>query len=374
MAFIGAAAVAALTGLSYARMARRIALNSPEFQFVSEGLGERAGFVAGWLMITATVSATAAVALGFAGYVVDRVAVPRELVAVLLLLVLGGLAWRGIQESISLVSLLTVVEVGGLLLVIVLGIPYWGEQSLTELPHGLEGLGVATALAFFAFIGFEQLGNLAEEMQDSRRTLPRAILLAIGLATLIYVLVAISAVSLVGTQVLAGSSAPLVAAVSDSAGPAGAAALNFIALAATSNTVLVLIISASRSLHGMAKKGALPGFLAALSDRRTPHHSIMVVLLIAGLIIPFGDIALVAQVANFAMLISFALVNASAARVLSDETSRSWRSELGRMQPIAAAVSCLMLAALTGGTAVLMGLALAGLGLAFSLVTKPVHP
>jgi APA family basic amino acid/polyamine antiporter len=99
LAFLGAAVVAALTGLSCARMAGRIPRNSPEFQFVNEGLGPRAGVVAGWLMISATLVATAAVALGFAGYAGALISLPRPLIAMLLVLVLGALVWRGIQES-----------------------------------------------------------------------------------------------------------------------------------------------------------------------------------------------------------------------------------------------------------------------------------
>jgi APA family basic amino acid/polyamine antiporter len=241
-------------------------------------------------------------------------------------------------------------------------------------PQGLGGLGVATALAFFAFLGFEQIGNLAEEMHAPERNLPRAILLAIALATGTYVLVAVSAVSLVGWEDLATSPAPLVASVAETLGPVGAGALHFIALAATANTVLLLMISGSRSLHGMARSGVLPAFFGSVGARHTPHHAILVVVASVGLVLPLGDIALVAQVANFAMLASFALVNISASRVLAGSSARRRFAAIWRLQPYAGAVSCVALAAMTGGPAIGFGLCLTGLGFLYSYYRQGTPP
>jgi APA family basic amino acid/polyamine antiporter len=260
------------------------------------------------------------------------------------------------------------------LLVIAIGAPHWGEQPLLGAPQGLGGLAAATALAFFAFLGFEQLGNLAEEMRAPERDLPRAILLAIALATGIYVLVAVSAVSLVGWEALATSSAPLVASVAETLGPVGAGALHFIALAATANTALLLMISGSRSIHGMARSGVLPAFLESVGGRHTPHHAILAVVVMIGLVLPLGDIALVAQVANFAMLASFALVNVSASRVLTGPSARPRLAALWRLQPYAGALSCVALATMTGGPAIGLGLGLTGLGFLYSYRRQCVPP
>lgn len=364
VAFAAAAGVASLTGLSYARMGRRIPRNSPEFQYAAAGLGERAGFLAGWLMLWADLVATAAVALGFGGYASALLGVPRPAAALALVALSAILVWWGIRESVLVVGLLSALEVAGLLVVIVVGLPHWGSHSLAELPSGTGGLAAAVALVFFAYIGFDELGNLAEEMHRPERDLPLAIFLSVALSALLYVLVAVSAVSLVGWQSLAGSAAPLGDAVAAALGRSGGAVLELLALGATGNTVLLLMVSGSRSLHGMARAGVLPSALGHVGKRRTPEAAILLAAASVSVVLPFGTIALVAQMANAGVLTSFVLVNLSAARVLSESTGRLTRQRLlAAIPPLLGAVTSAALAVLSGPGPLAAGMAIAGIGL-----------
>jgi APA family basic amino acid/polyamine antiporter len=279
----------------------------------------------------------------------------------------------GIHESIVVITVLTAAEVLGLLVVSLIGMPNWGEQSLFETKDGFSGVWAATSLIFFAYIGFDELGNLAEEMRQPERDLPRAIVLAMVLSTLLYVLVAVSAVSLIGAEALGSSSAPLADAVASSIGSGGKTGLSILALAATSNTVLLLMLSGSRSLFGMARAGALPAILGRVSARRTPVAGVAAVVLVISAFVMVGDIAMVARIATFSTLVSFGLVNVSLVFVLRRE-GRDWRGAfrrpVGFLQPILGAAACGWLAIEVGWTGALAGLTLGLIGLSMAFIVQ----
>ncbi|MBI4312419.1 MAG: amino acid permease, partial [Chloroflexi bacterium] len=353
-------------GISYARLGKRIPKDSPEFQYVRAGMGVRAGFLAGWLMLWADVVSISAVSLGFAGYVHELVGVPIVLAALGLLVAVAFVAWLGIRESVALVAVMSLIEIGGLLVVIIIGVPHWGEHPLLESAKGVPGIWSAAALIFFAYLGFDELGNLAEEMKHPERDLPRAVLLSVAISTVLYLFVAVSAVSLVGWQVLSSSSAPLADAVEGALGQRGRLALGFIALAATANTVLLLLVSVSRSFYGMAQSGALPGVLGRIGRRHTPWVSILLVWGVSSAFLAIGRIATVAQITNFTTLAAFAMVNLSLVWVLRKELrparNGGWRQARALAQPIMGAVTCLWLIVLVGWLAILLGLVFVAAG------------
>ncbi|MBI4203174.1 MAG: amino acid permease [Chloroflexi bacterium] len=371
-AFALSTLIAGLTGISYARLGKRVPKDSPEFQYVRLGMGFRAGFLGGWLMVWADVVSTAAVSLGFGGYFQDLTGIPLVPAALGLLAIVAFVAWVGIQESILLVGVMSLLEIAGLVVVIIVGAPHWGEQALLEAPRGVSGVWSAASLIFFAYLGFDELGNLAEEMKHPERDLPLSVLFSIGISAVLYVLVAISAVSLVGWEVLSASSAPLATAVEGTLGRGGRLTLSFIALFSTANTVLLLVMSVSRSLYGMAQSGALPGALGRIGIRHTPWASTLLVWMVSSVFLLIGNITTVAQITNFSTLAAFVLVNVSLFMVLR----RGLRSEGhgGRLrqvgvlaQPVLAAATCLWLMSLVGWVAVVMGVGFVGAGLVASV-------
>ena len=235
------------------------------------------------------------------------------------------------------------------------------------MPQGMGGVWSATALIFFAYLGFDELGNLAEETKRPERTLPLALFVAMLVSSVIYITVSISAVSTVGWMDLSQSSAPLADVAAKAIGSRADVLLWYVALAATSNTVLLLMVSASRSLHGMASSGVLPEWLLKVGFRKTPWLAISATTLATGLFIALGDLETVARMTNAVVLISFTLVNVSLF-VWMIKTQKSGRSLLKDfLPPLLGAGTCLWLISYTGIAAVGLALLVAASGLVISL-------
>ncbi len=369
LAFVLAGATAALTAYSYARLGAMRPRDSPEFQYTALAFGPRVGFVAGWLMLAADLLGVATVALGFGGYLRHLAGTPATANAVALLAVLGALVLVGIGETVGLALGLTLVEVAGLGFVIVVGAPAWHRTTFLEMPHGFAGLSAAAAIIFFAYLGFDELGNFAEEMRWPDRDLPRALFLSLAGATLIYLLVALSAIAAVGWPALSASTAPLALVARVTVGPPAEAALGIVALAATGNTVLLLLLSGSRSVYGMAAAGVLPGRLAAIGRRGTPVAATVLVTAIAATAALLGDLARAAALTDAAVLLSFALVNLSLPWLAARRRTSGGRGRrlADTALPLAALALCAWLLAHTGWG----GLAAAGVLAAVGLLLGP---
>lgn len=310
LAFVLAGATAGLTAYSYARLGRLRPKDSPEFQYTALAFGPTTGFVAGWLMLAADLLAAATVALGFGGYLAHLTGTPVTLNALGLLAVTALVLYAGVGRSIGLAIAFTLVEALGLLFVIGVGMPSWLQTDYLEVPQGTSGVWSAASLIFFAYLGFDELGNLAEEMRRPERDLPRALFVSMLATTAIYVLVAFSATAAVDWRDLSASEAPLALVARQALGPRADAVLSLVALCATANTVLLLLLSASRSVYGMAAARMLPAALAAVS-RRTAIPMVASALVV-GCTVPFvwfGDLAGVAAMTDAAVLVSFSMVN-----------------------------------------------------------------
>jgi APA family basic amino acid/polyamine antiporter len=312
LSFIISAVAALFTALSYAELSSLYPRAGAEYEYTAEAAGEYLAFVVGWLIIFSGIVAAAAVALGFANYFAALTGAPVVPVAALLLIALMALLLIGIRESTLVAVVFTLIEAGGLLLIIIAGIPYLGSVDYLEMPLGLPGVFTAAALVFFAFLGFEEMVKFSEETVDPERTVPKALLIALSICTVLYILVSISAVSVIGWEGLAASDAPFNAVATAVWGDAGALTLSVIALFATANTVLLLLLAASRISYGMARSGSLPRSLSQVHPtRQTPFVAIIAVTLGSFLFLFLGDIGLVANVTNFTLFVTFGVVNSA---------------------------------------------------------------
>jgi basic amino acid/polyamine antiporter, APA family len=193
LSFALAGVAAGLTAYSYARFAALRPKASPEFQYTALAFGADVGFVAGWLMLLGDIAAAASVALGFGGYLNHLAGTPTALGAAGLVLAAGVAMYAGISHSVAIAAVLTAIEAAGLLFVIAVGLPAWPHADFRVAAGAATGVFGAAALIFFAFLGFDELGNLAEEMRRPERDLPRALFVSLGATTCIYVAVALSA-------------------------------------------------------------------------------------------------------------------------------------------------------------------------------------
>lgn len=320
--FLAAALVAAVTGLSFAAFVRRHPESAGEAVYVQAGFGARwLSTAVGLGVALSGVVSAATIAVGFAGYVrVFAPAAPGWLATGGLVLVLGAVAAWGIDLSTRAAAVMTVVELAGLVLVIAVAGGEAGAVDAAALVPPAEwdawaGIGLGGFLAFYAFIGFEDMVNLAEEVEAPRRSLPKAIAIALGAATLLYVAVALVCVLALPAAELASSDAPLAAVYAHATG-SDPWLISAIGLVAVSNGALVQIVMGSRVLYGMARKQWLPAALAHVHPRRkTPLRAtalVTAVILALALALPLATLA---QVTSTVLLVVFTLIHAALWRV-----------------------------------------------------------
>jgi basic amino acid/polyamine antiporter, APA family len=314
--FVVAATVMALTVASYAELSTRYPVSAGEAAYVRAAFRSRRLSTAVGLLTAATgVVSSAAVTLGSAGYIQQFIDLPQALIVVIVTALLAAVAAWGILESVVLAGLFTLIEVGGLVIIIVAGV-HAGLPIASTIAHApplngtvLSGIGFGSLLAFFAFIGFEDLANIVEEAKVPHRDIPRAMMLTLGISTILYVLVAAVAVSAGPVERLASSSAPLSLVLREVAG-VSPATISAIAIVATLNTILAQLTMAARVVYGIARQGDLPAILARVHSRTgTP---LIATASITGLVAPLAlvvPLAPLAEGTSLATLAVFALVN-----------------------------------------------------------------
>lgn len=313
VAFLLAGLVAAPTAFSYGELSARIPEASGEAAYVEQGLKSRwlAVLVGLAIVITGTFSA-AAVLRGGVGYLTGILDVDTSIA----ILILGGgltlVALVGVLESLALAALFTLIEVLGLGAVIWAGMeaaPVFDIENLP--PTHLGGIGAAAALAFFAFIGFEDIVNMAEEAVEPTKTLPRAILLSLLITTFLYALVSFAAVRAVPFAELAASDRPLVL-VWQAGSAFSPTFLSAIAVVAALNGVLAQIVMASRVLFGLGRRVSwLHVFNHAHPRFGTPVLATLVLgagLLVAALSLPVAELA---EMTSTVLLSVFVIINLS---------------------------------------------------------------
>jgi len=313
LAFLFGAIIASLTGLSYAELGTIYPKEAAEYVYSRKAFKKPSlSFLIGWLEIAVDVVAASTVALGFGGYFYSLTGINPLIAAMGLVVVLSFINFYGIKESAKFNIIFTLIEVFGLLLIIILGINYFGSVNYFESPSGFTGIFSATILVFFAYIGFEEMVNVAEETKKPKRVLPIAIIVSLIVTTIIYILVSLSVVSILPWNLLGASEAPL-ADVAGKALPGSSLLLSAVALFATGNTVLIMLIVGSRMIYGMAhERGVLPkSFSRIHSKRRTPWIAILTVMILTIGFISFGNIKMVAEITDLGTFLVFLTVNLS---------------------------------------------------------------
>lgn len=324
LAFMIAAGLLLFTAATFAELGTRMPVAASEAAYVD------AGFESDWLTLTvgllvianASVSA-ATISVGSAGYLSVFVIVPPAILITGVVLLMGFVACLATVQSVTFAAIMTVIEVGGLLLIIGAGLLFGGPHLITRLPEALPpfsldawvGIGGTSLIAVFAFIGFEHLVNVSEEMKQPRQTLPRALFLTLGITTALYALIVWIAVTTVSPAELSGSAAPL-ALVFERLTGMPLITIGGIAIVATLNGVIVHMIMIARVIYGLADVGRLPKILATINSRsKTPIlatlFGVIVVLLLA-LLVPLQGLADMTARATLAI---FSIVNLALIRI-----------------------------------------------------------
>jgi basic amino acid/polyamine antiporter, APA family len=359
LSFIIAGFVALLTGLSTAELASFIHESGGSYIYTTKAFGEFPGFVVGWMKSFDYIVGASAVSVGFAAYLVYFFGLPPTISTLVIVgtlwpLILMMLNLKGIKEASGTNNLLVALKILALLLFIFIGATALltsGNYSNYHpfFPQGFSGVMSGAAIIFFAFIGFNTIAIMAEEIKDPAKNVPRAILFAFAVCTVIYIGVAIVAVGVVNWSLLGSSSAPLEFAlktVTDNI-----YILQFVALSAlfaTTSVIMASIMGGSRALFAMARQGVLPNELSKISRQNVPAFTILLCgVIISGIVlVTNGNLDWLASLFNFGTLLTFIFINLSLLRLrkLMPDVKRSFKVPLYPYTPIFAMISCIILA------------------------------
>lgn len=323
LAFFVAAVMALFSAMSLAELSARYPKSAGEAVFVREGFGLKSlSTLVGLLVILSGIVSAATIVNGAVGYVQALAQLDRVLIIVALVLLLGGIATLGVGKSVGIAAVISVIEVAGLLVVI-----WSGRGELSNLPDVFAsappldfsmfttGVLGGALLAFYAFIGFEDMVNMAEEVKDPVRTMPRAILTVLLASSIIYVLLALVMVASLDMATLRESAAPLADVFAHTSGLDGGV-ISAIAILAIINGGLVQIIMGARVIYGLSNQGSLPKVLGRVNPKtRTPIIATVIVTGIVLTLALLGTLNGLASITSLLLLTVFTLVNLALLKV-----------------------------------------------------------
>ncbi|MDM7829918.1 APC family permease [Cellulomonas edaphi] len=359
--------IAAVVAFCNATSSARLAAVHPEsggtYVYARRRLGTFWGFQAGWSFVVGKTASCAAMALTFASYAAPGQA---RLVAVLAVVALTALNYRGVQRSARLSRLIVALTLCTLVVVVVAALAGGTASSHNVAPFpgsDLRGILQSAGLLFFAFAGYARIATLGEEVVDPRRTIPRAVPLALGIVLVVYLVVAASALLAVGADGLAATTAPLRAVVEAGSYAHLSPVVQVGAAVASLGALLALILGVSRTTLAMARDRELPPFLGAIHPRHgVPYRAELAVAVVVIGLVAVLDVRGAIGFSSFGVLTYYTLTNASALRMRRDEgRAPHWVAALGLL-------GCLVLALTLPVGAVVGGAVVALLGAAVWLV------
>jgi APA family basic amino acid/polyamine antiporter len=362
------AAVSALTAMSFAELATRIPKEGGGYEFAHELVSPYGGFLSGWMWLISNIASGAAVAIGLAGYMALFIPLPLSVMAGIACVGVTALNLWGIRESAWFNDVLVVFKIGVLVLFVMAGLVLINVDNFSPFsPNGPMGVMEGAALIFFAFSGFGRVAMISEEVRDPQRTVPKAIILSLVASTLIYLLVAVTAIGLIGTASLGASDSPLTEAALVEGQWMGRL-VTVAALAATLSVLLTTLLGVSRISFAMARNGDLPSRLVAVHPRtRSPYIAVLVFGALMTLLALSSSLLFAAAVSNFASLVYYILVNYSAIKMKAPIYAKAL--------PWLGLASCLVLMVFLDRNAWILGVAaLIAITAWYFLRKKRVHP
>ncbi|WP_336853721.1 APC family permease [Sinomonas albida] len=359
-----AALVAYCNAVASAQLAAAYPTSGGTYVYGRERLGPWWGFTAGWGFVIGKTASCAAMALTFATYAVPGPEWLQRVIAVLGVLALAGLNYRGITKTAALTRILVSITLA-CLAVLVVGIWLSPHTSLANIaatgPAGsgsLYGVLQAAGLLFFAFAGYARIATMGEEVRDPRTTIPRAIPLALGIAVVVYALVGVAALAAVGSAGLAGSPAPLADAVRAVGADELSPIVRLGGAVASLGALLALTAGIGRTSLAMARERDLPSWLAAVHPtHRVPHHAELALAVVVSVLVLTTDLRGVIGFSSFGVLVYYAVANAAA--FTQPAADRRWPRALN----VVGAAACLVLVASLPAGSVLAGLVMFAVGL-----------
>ena len=368
--FIIAGVTALLTGLSSAELASFITEEGGSYIYTTKAFGKFPGFVVGWLKSFDYVVGSSAVSIGFASYFTYFLHLPPIQSTIITIaavwpVILTILNLKGIREASGANTGLVVLKVSALIIFIVVGGYYLfntGNYSNYQpfFPNGINGMLSGAAIIFFAFIGFNTVTMVAEEVKEPQKNVPKAVLLAFAVCTLLYIGVSLVAVGLLNWQILGQSTAPVEAALTVATNNFWI--LEFVAISAifaTTSVILSSIIGGSRALFSMARQDVIPNIFSRISNNGIPFFTVLICGISISIIVVVasGNLDQLASIFNFGTLLTFAFINLSLLKLRRSwpNVKRDFKVPFYPLTPILGIISCVGLAFYLNPNAVIYG-------------------
>ena len=364
-----AAIIACFTALSFTELSSWQPVEGSAYEYTRQLVSPFTGFLSGWMWVIANTFTGAAVSLGFAYYLRSAVPnLPVNIVAAVVCLVFTALNFYGVRQSAALNNVLVVIKLTVLAFFVIFGLFFFKAQNFTPFVPVSANVLFGAYFIFFAYGGFARATVVAEEVQDSRRNVPRAVLLSVGISTAVYILVGAVAVGLIGATSLGNSSSPLASAIGVSGNSLAVQIISFGGLVATASVLLTGILGVSRMIFSMSRRNDLPRQLCEVHERfRTPYISVWAVGIAMTILVLFFNLTNVVAVSTFALLFWYVFANIAAFRLKIE------RRLFPRFIPIIGLATCLILLAMVfavAETAWILGIAFLAAGTAIYVIRK----
>jgi basic amino acid/polyamine antiporter, APA family len=317
LSFILASVTALFTVFSYAELSAAYPRSGGEYEYAKKAFGKKMGILVGGIISLNGIISGATVAVGFAGYFTQLFPLSTLLASLGIIVLIFIVNVSGIRQSSTVNVIFTLIEASGLILVVISALGSIGNTDYLQRPEqGFTGFFTGAALAFYAFIGFEEIVKLAEETENPEKNIPRALFISGAVVMLVYTAVTLAAITAISAKQLAGSESPLADIVSNSYGQTGAVIISVIALFSTSNTVLSNMLGSSRVLLNISREStALKKFAHVSEKRKTPVAALLLILVVMCAFALIGKIETIAMIANLFIFTTFLLVNIAVIRL-----------------------------------------------------------
>lgn len=368
--FIIAGLTALFTGISSAELSSFIFEEGGSYIYTTRAFGKFPGFVIGWIKSFDYIVGSSAVSIGFASYFTYFLHLPPlqstiVTIATIWPIILTILNLKGMREASGANNALVALKVSALLLFIFVGAFFlFSNHDLSNyhpfFPKGLNGMFSGAAIIFFAFIGFNTITMISEEVKDPGKNIPKAVFLSFAVCTLLYIGVAAVAVGLVNWQILGQSAAPVELALTRAT--SNFLILEFVAISAlfaTTSVIISSIIAGSRALFSMAREQVIPDVFSRISKNGVPLFTVIISGISISLIIlvSFGNLQQLASIFNFGTLLTFIFINLSLLQLrrTRPDIERGFSVPFYPLTPVLGIASCVGLAFYLNPNAVIYG-------------------
>jgi len=342
LSVILAGIIALFTTLSFAALGSTITKEGGAYEYVYELISPSLGFFTGWVWVFGQIVVGAAVSLGFATYLTMLIPMPVKFVAGTSCLLFMFLNLIGVKQSSLVNDVLVAAKVLVLCIFVVVGAPHIKFSNFTPLmPNGFSGVVSGAALIFFAFLGFGRITTTSEEIKNPKKVVPISTLLALGISSILYLLVSFTAIGIVGSNALSSSGAPLALAIGATGNKLAVLLVSIGGILATASVLLTTVLGVSRVSFSMARNKQIPEFINAIHPRfATPYISILLSGFLMTALAFFGDLKQVVSFASFAVISTHIFVNYAALKV---GNRCSFKIPLYPIPPLLGIASCAIL-------------------------------